>query len=112
MLAAQDGVDSLIFDEVDSGIGGAVARAVGERLARLGRVRQVLCVTHLPIIAAFAQRQFRISKSVAGGRTRAQLERVDGEARIGELARMLAGDAATETTRRQARELLKLAPLA
>jgi DNA repair protein RecN (Recombination protein N) len=112
VLAAQDGVDSLIFDEVDSGIGGAVARAVGERLARLGRVRQVLCVTHLPIIAAFAQRQFRISKSVAGGRTRAQLERVDGEDRVGELARMLAGDAATETTRRQARELLKLAPLA
>jgi DNA repair protein RecN (Recombination protein N) len=112
VLAAQDGVDSLIFDEVDSGIGGAVARAVGERLARLGRVRQVLCVTHLPIIAAFAQRQFRISKSVAGGRTRAQLERVDGEDRVGELARMLAGDAATETTRRQARELLRLAPLA
>jgi DNA repair protein RecN (Recombination protein N) len=112
VLAAQDGVDSLIFDEVDSGIGGAVARAVGERLARLGQVRQVLCVTHLPIIAAFAQRQFRISKTVAGGRTRASVERVDGEDRVGELARMLAGDAATETTRRQARELLKLAPLA
>ncbi|MEO6462798.1 MAG: DNA repair protein RecN [Candidatus Eisenbacteria bacterium] len=110
LLAAEDGVDALLFDEVDSGIGGAVARAVGERLARLGQVRQVLCVTHLPVIACQAERQFRVHKLEQGGRTLARIERVEGEERIGEIARMLAGDAATGTTRRQARELLRLAP--
>ncbi len=108
LAVGEDGVAALLFDEVDSGIGGAVARAVGERLARLGRVRQVLCVTHLPVIACQADRQFRITKLEQGGRTRAVVERVEGEERIGELARMLAGDVATETTRRQARELLRL----
>ena len=108
LLAEEDGVDLLLFDEVDSGIGGAVARTVGERLARLGHVRQVLLVTHLPVIACQAQRQFRIAKLVREGRTHAHVERVEGEARVGEIARMLAGDAATDTTRRQARELLEL----
>lgn len=108
LVAAQDGVDALLFDEVDSGIGGAVARAVGERLARLGQVRQVLCVTHLPVIACQADRQFRIHKLEEGGRTRALVERVEGDERVGEIARMLAGDAASDTTRRQARELLRL----
>ena len=110
LVAAEDGVDALLFDEIDSGIGGAVARAVGERLARLGQVRQVLCVTHLPVIACQAERQFRVHKLEQGGRTVARVERVEGEERIGEIARMLAGDAATDTTRRQARELLRLAP--
>ena len=108
LLAGQDGVDALLFDEVDAGIGGAVARAVGERLAALGRVRQVLCVTHLPVIAAQAERQFKVAKVEHGGRTLATVERVDGEARVAELARMLAGDAASATTRRQAEELLEL----
>jgi DNA repair protein RecN (Recombination protein N) len=108
LVAAQAGVDALLFDEVDSGIGGAVARAVGERLARLGQVRQVLCVTHLPVIACQAARQFRITKIEQGGRTRALVERVEAEERIGEIARMLAGDAVSDTTRRQARELLRL----
>jgi len=113
LLAEQDGVDALLFDEVDAGIGGAVARAVGERLAALGRVRQVLCVTHLPVIAAQAERQFRVAKVEQAGRTLATVERVEGEARVAELARMLAGDAASATTRRQAEELLALrgAPL-
>jgi DNA repair protein RecN (Recombination protein N) len=68
----------------------------------------VLCVTHLPVIAAHAHRQFRIHKLVRGGRTHARIERVEGEDRVGEIARMLAGDAATDTTRRQAKELLEL----
>ncbi len=110
LVAAEDGVDALLFDEVDSGIGGAVARAVGERLARLGQVRQVLCVTHLPVIACQAERQFRVHKLEQGGRTLARIERVEGEERIGEIARMLAGDVVSATTRRQARELLRLAP--
>ena len=109
-LDALDRVDLLIFDEVDSGIGGAVAQAVGERLRRLARHRQIVCVTHLPMIAALAQRHFRVTKTVSGGRTSVRVEPVEGEARVAELARMLAGDRVTETTRRQARELLEAAP--
>jgi DNA repair protein RecN (Recombination protein N) len=105
-LEAQDPVDLLLFDEVDSGIGGAVAHAVGERLRRLSRHRQIICVTHLPMIAALASHHVRVTKRPAGGRTVAGLDVVEGRERIDELARMLAGDQATETTRRQAREML------
>jgi len=105
-LEAQDPVDLLLFDEVDSGIGGAVAHAVGERLRRLSRHRQIICVTHLPMIAALASHHVRVTKRPAGGRTVAELDVVEGRERIDELARMLAGDQVTETTRRQAREML------
>ncbi len=105
-LQAQDSVDVLIFDEVDSGIGGAVAQAVGERLAMLARHRQVLCVTHLPMIAACAGHHLRVTKEVRQGRTVARIEPVERDARIEEIARMLAGARATATTLRQARELL------
>ena len=105
-LEAQDRVDVLLFDEVDSGIGGAVAQAVGERLRRLAHHRQVVCVTHLPMIAAIAQHHLHVRKRAVSGRTVAEIERMRGEARIAELARMLAGDRATQTTMRQARELL------
>ncbi len=106
-LEAQDRVDLLIFDEVDSGIGGAVAQAVGERLRRLARHRQIVSVTHLPMIAALAQHHLRVTKHAAQGRTTVRIEPVEGEARVAELARMLAGDRVTDTTRRQARELLE-----
>jgi DNA repair protein RecN (Recombination protein N) len=106
-LDARDRVDLLIFDEVDSGIGGAVAQAVGERLRRLARQRQIVCVTHLPMIAALAHHQWIVRKESSGGRTAVQVEPVEGEARVAELARMLAGERATQTTRRQARELLE-----
>ena len=105
-LEDQDRVDVLLFDEVDSGIGGAVAQAVGERLRRLARHRQVVCVTHLPMIAALASHHLRVLKQAAAGRTVARIESVRGEARVAELARMLAGDRASQTTLRQARELL------
>jgi DNA repair protein RecN (Recombination protein N) len=105
-LEAQDPVDVLLFDEVDSGIGGAVAQAVGERLKRLARHRQVVCVTHLPMIAALATHHLRVDKSVAAGRTVARIAAIEGGERVEELARMLAGDRVTDTTRRQARELL------
>jgi len=105
-LEAQDPVDLLLFDEVDSGIGGAVAQAVGERLRRLSRQRQLVCVTHLPMIAAIASHHLCVSKHAAGGRTVARFEVVEGDARVEELSRMLAGERVTETTRRQARELL------
>jgi DNA repair protein RecN (Recombination protein N) len=105
-LEAQDRVDLLVFDEVDSGIGGAVAHAVGERLRRLAQHRQILCVTHLPMIAALARHHLSVAKSLVAGRTVARVAAVRGDTRIAELSRMLAGDRVTETTRRQARELL------
>jgi len=105
-LQARDRVDLLIFDEVDSGIGGAVAQAVGERLRRLAGHRQVLCVTHLPMIAALGTHHVRVFKRAASGRTVTRLDVLEGAERVEELARMLAGDRVTETTRRQARELL------
>lgn len=105
-LQARDSVDLLVFDEVDSGIGGAVAQAVGERLRRLAEHRQVVCVTHLPLIAALARHHLAVSKQVAAGRTTARVVALDRPQRIEELARMLAGERVTDTTRRQARELL------
>jgi DNA repair protein RecN (Recombination protein N) len=105
-LEAHDRVDVLVFDEVDSGIGGAVAVAVGERLRRLARHRQVVCVTHLPMIAALADHHLLVDKRVASGRTQVLVMALDEDARVEEIARMLAGDRATATTRRQAREML------
>jgi len=105
-LQTRDRFDLLVFDEVDSGIGGAVAQAVGERLRRLAEHRQVVCVTHLPMIAALATHHLAVSKHVAGGRTVARVAALADAERVEELSRMLAGGRVTETTRRQARELL------
>jgi len=105
-LQARDRVDLLVFDEVDSGIGGAVAQAVGERLRRLAEHRQILCVTHLALIAALGNQHVRVFKRAEKGRTVTRVDRLEGAERVEELARMLAGDRVTETTRRQARELL------
>jgi len=105
-LQTRDRVDLLVFDEVDSGIGGAVAQAVGERLRSLAEHRQVICVTHLPVIAALGRRHFAVSKQVANGRTVARIDVLESRERVEELARMLAGERVTDTTRRQARELL------
>jgi DNA repair protein RecN (Recombination protein N) len=109
-LEAKDRVDLLLFDEVDSGIGGTVAQAVGERLRRLAAHRQIVCVTHLPMIAALASHHLAVTKRVAAGRTVARITGLDRDARIAELSRMLAGERVTETTRRQARELLGETP--
>jgi DNA repair protein RecN (Recombination protein N) len=106
VLEHKDSVDLLLFDEVDSGIGGAVAQAVGERLRKLGAVRQIVCVTHLPMIAALAAHHLAVVKRTVGGRTVARIATLEREDRVAELARMLAGERVTETTRRQARELL------
>ncbi|MBY0399595.1 DNA repair protein RecN, partial [Myxococcota bacterium] len=97
----------IVFDEVDAGIGGAVAERVGRVLAELATEHQVLCITHLPQIAAFADRHFVVRKEQAGGRTRTRVARVDGEARIDELARMAGGERVTEVTREHARALLE-----
>jgi DNA repair protein RecN (Recombination protein N) len=112
MLALHGAVDgagddrTIVFDEVDAGIGGRVANAVGARLARLARGNQVLCVTHLPQVAAFADRHLAVRKKVRGGRTNTEIEALDGKQRIDELARMLGGRQVTPTSRKHAAELL------
>ncbi len=97
----------IVFDEVDAGIGGAVAERVGRVLSELATEHQVLCITHLPQIAAFADRHFVVRKEQAGGRTRTRVARVEGDARIEELARMAGGERVTEVTRQHARALLE-----
>lgn len=97
---------TLIFDEVDSGIGGGVAEVVGRLLKRLGQDRQVLCVTHLPQVASQANQHFQVSKRAAGERTVSHIEALDAKARVEEVARMLGGIEITATTRKHARELL------
>jgi len=101
-------VDTLIFDEVDSGIGGGVAEVVGRLLKRLGQERQVLCVTHLPQVASQANQHFQVSKSSVGGKTVSHIEVLQQKARVEEIARMLGGLEITATTRKHARELLAL----
>jgi DNA repair protein RecN (Recombination protein N) len=96
----------LVFDEVDAGVGGRAADRVGRRLAELAGHHQVLCITHLPQIAAFAQLHFRVEKRTSAGRTVARLARVEGAERIEEIARMAGGESVGEATRRHARELL------
>ena len=98
---------TLIFDEVDAGIGGRVADVVGSRLGDLGNRFQVLCITHLPQIAARGGAQFLIEKSIRGSRTVTRVERLDQEGRIAEVARMIGGATITEQTRASARELLQ-----
>lgn len=97
---------TLIFDEVDSGIGGAVAEVVGRLLKRLGHDHQVLCVTHLPQVASQANQHFEVSKLSVGGNTVSRIEALDAKDRIEEIARMLGGLEITATTRKHARELL------
>src|ERR1019366_8133373 len=96
----------LVFDEVDAGIGGRVADVVGRKLRTLGSVFQVLCITHLPQIAAYADTHFEIEKRVEGGRTRTTVRRLTSDGRVDELARMLGGEAVTDGLRRSAEEML------
>jgi DNA repair protein RecN (Recombination protein N) len=96
----------LIFDEVDAGIGGRVADVVGRKLRALGSAFQVLCITHLPQIAAYSDTHFEIEKRVDAGRTRTTVRRLDDHGRVDELARMLGGEAITDGLRRSAREML------
>ncbi len=100
----------LVFDEVDAGIGGRAAERVGRALAELAVHHQVLCITHLPQIAAFADVHFRVQKHQRRGRTSAEIERVEGELRIDEVARMAGGRDVTKATRRHAAELLGVKP--
>lgn len=106
-LAEADSVGTLIFDEVDAGIGGEVALAVGEHLKALGKTKQVLCITHLASIAVRADTHYRVEKEISGGRTSTRLSRMEGRARVEEVARMLAGDSRGEASIAHAMELLR-----
>jgi DNA repair protein RecN (Recombination protein N) len=109
VLARRDPVSTYVFDEVDSGIGGAVAEAMGRTLADVARGRQVICVTHLPQVAAFAERHLRVEKRVAEGRTSAAVLPLAEEERRGELARMLAGATVTASALEHAASLIEAA---
>jgi DNA repair protein RecN (Recombination protein N) len=102
-------VPTLIFDEVDAGIGGAVAEVVGRNLRALGERRQILCVTHLPQVAAQAEHQWSVVKTTANGVTRSRVAILDEPARVEEIARMLGGVEITATTRKHAAEMLRAA---
>jgi DNA repair protein RecN (Recombination protein N) len=106
---ARAGATTFVFDEIDAGIGGNTARAVGEKLRELGSERQVLCITHLPQVASLAQSHFRIEKSIDAGHATALVELVDGDELVAEIVRMLGGDEGDEAADRHARELLKAA---
>jgi DNA repair protein RecN (Recombination protein N) len=103
------GSTALVFDEIDAGIGGHTARAVGEQLRSLAQGRQILAITHLPQVASFAARHFTISKDLAGEPTRATVTRLDQDAVLGELVRMLGADEQDVGARRHAKELLRAA---
>lgn len=102
-------IPTLIFDEVDSGIGGGVAETVGRALRTLGRQHQVLAVTHLPQVAACGAQHWQVSKHSGGGQTVSTIRELAGSARVEEIARMLGGETLTDTTRRHAAEMLEMA---
>ncbi|MFN4063795.1 MAG: DNA repair protein RecN, partial [Parazoarcus communis] len=108
MTSRDSATPTLIFDEVDVGIGGRVAEIVGQLLKKLGSDRQVLCVTHLPQVAACADWQWQIAKTDRGGETLSAVTALAARDRIEEIARMLGGVSITDTTRRHAAEMLGL----
>jgi DNA repair protein RecN (Recombination protein N) len=100
-------VPTLVFDEVDAGIGGRVAEIVGKMLKGLGGRHQVMCITHLPQVAATADRQWQVTKTTKGGKVESHVAPLEGNDRVEEIARMLGGVKITDTTRRHAAEMLK-----
>jgi DNA repair protein RecN (Recombination protein N) len=112
VFAAADPVPTMVFDEVDAGVGGRTAVEIGRRLARLARSHQVVVVTHLPQVAAFADRHLVVAKADDGSVTRSGVTAVEGPARVAELSRMLAGLAESELARGHAQELLAAAAAA
>jgi len=106
ILAETDSVETVVFDEVDAGIGGGVAEVVGKKLAVLSGYHQIICITHLAQIARFGDHHFRVSKKVSGGRTRTTIRPLNDQERVKEIARMLGGETITRTTLDHAREML------
>ncbi|MGX8699086.1 MAG: DNA repair protein RecN, partial [bacterium] len=108
-LAEHDPIDAMVFDEIDTGVSGIAAQRVAEKLAGIAKTRQVLCVTHLPQLAAMADRHFLIRKTIAEGRTHTLIEDLNPAGRARELARLTGGENITELTLRAAEEQLKAA---
>jgi DNA repair protein RecN (Recombination protein N) len=106
ILAETEAVETIVFDEVDAGIGGSVAEVVGKKLFSLARHHQVICITHLPQIAKFGDHHFRISKRVSDGRTSTTIKRLSETERVKEIARMLGGEKITQATLDHAHEML------
>ena len=106
VLARTGSVGTIVFDEVDSGIGGATAQIVGQKLREVARHHQVICITHLPQIACCGDRHYRVVKRVAGKRTNTSVSLLSGEERLEEITRMLGGVELTEKTKEHAREML------
>lgn len=109
VVAEHDAIPVLVFDEIDSNIGGEVGRAVGEKLRAVARHHQVIAITHLPQSAVYGARHLAVAKAVSGGRTRSTIQPLEGEARVAEIARMLGGTSLTSVVEQHARELLTLA---
>lgn len=109
IFAESDGVTSIIFDEVDTGVSGRVAQAIANKIVLIAQHSQVLCITHLPQVAAMSDYEYKIEKNVAAGRTQTSVTPLRPEQRVDELARMLAGTEITDLTRQHASELLQLA---
>lgn len=107
IFAQNDSVETLIFDEIDTGIGGEVAVAVGSHMKNLAKNRQIFCITHLASIAVYADNQIKIEKAVSGGITSSNVHIVRGEERVAEIARMLSGDADTQASLGHARAMLE-----
>jgi DNA repair protein RecN (Recombination protein N) len=106
-LSPAQKLGTMIFDEVDTGVGGKVAELIGKKLEELSRRVQVLCVTHLPQIACHASWHYSVEKEIRGGRTFSKIGLLQGEARVTEIARMLAGVKITAQALEHAKELLK-----
>lgn len=106
IMAQSDSVETLIFDEIDAGIGGGIAAVVGEKLKTLSNYHQILCITHLPQIAAFGNTHFLVQKMVAEGRTKTVITLLEKENRVNEIARLLGGKKISEKTLSHAREML------
>ena len=109
VFARRDAVSAMVFDEIDTGVSGIAAQRVGEKLSALARDKQVLCVTHLPQIAAMADAHFSIEKTERGGRTYTELRALDRDGRVAELARLQSGDHITAAAKNSASELLDAA---
>jgi len=99
----------LVFDEIDSNIGGEVGRAVGQKLRRVAQTHQVICITHLPQSAVYGRHHFVVSKSVEAGRTKTHIRELETESRVDEIARMLGGKGLTSVVEKHAKELLESA---
>ena len=109
VLATHDSIPVLVFDEIDSNIGGEVGRAVGQKLRRVAQTHQVICITHLPQSAVYGRHHFVVSKSVEAGRTKTHIRELEPESRVDEIARMLGGKGLTSVVEKHAKELLESA---